>query len=231
MTAVCTYHTELAQVRLMQRYNQHIAGLFLSAIEPGHEKLLDFGAGSGTIATIVRPQTKNAELLCVEIDPSNLAALKQAGFRTASNLSFVEPESIDFVFSSNVLEHIEDDVGALKALYHCLKSGGRAAFYVPALPVLWSAMDDRVAHRRRYTRSSLEGVFRCAGFTIEGSSYRDSLGFFVTLLFKLIGNREGRLSPTALLIYDRLIFPLSQACDAVCSPFFGKNVLIYARKP
>jgi hypothetical protein len=39
------------------------------------------------------------------------------------------------------------------------------------------------------------------------------------------------LSPTALLIHDRLIFPLPQACDAVSSPFFGKNVLIYARKP
>src|SRR5262245_173745 len=231
MTESCAYHTELAQVQLMQRYNRHIAGLFLSAIESGHRKLLDFDAGIGTIATIIRAQTKNAELLCVEIDSSNLAALKQAGFRAVADVSVVETDSIDFVFSSNVLEHIEDDVGALKALYARLKPGGRAAFYVPALPVLWTAMDDRVEHRRRYTRSSLEGVFRCAGFTVEGSSYRDSLGFFVTLLFKLIGNREGRLSPTALLIYDRLIFPLSQACDAVCSPFFGKNALIYARKP
>src|SRR5262245_4804154 len=231
MTESCAYHTELAQVQLMQRYNRHIAGLFLSAIESGHCKLLDFGAGSGTIATIIRAQAKNAELLCVEIDSANLSALTQAGFRAVADVSVVEPDSIDFVFSSNVLEHIEDDLGALKALYTRLKPGGRAAFYVPALPVLWTAMDDRVEHRRRYTRSSLEGVFRGAGFIIERSSYRDSIGFFFTLLFKIFGRREGKLNPAALLIYDRFIFPLSQTCDVVCSPFFGKNVLIYARKP
>ena len=59
----------------------------------------------------------------------------------------------------------------LKKLYVCLKPGGRAVFWVPAFECLWTAMDDRVAHCRRYTRATLEAAFRNAGFHIERSFY------------------------------------------------------------
>jgi hypothetical protein len=88
-----------------------------------------------------------------------------------------------------------------------------------------------VEHRRRYTRRSLSEAFSRANFQVEQCFYQDSLGFFVTLGFKFIGNREGRLNGPLLLIYDRFVFPVSRLCDAICSRFFGKNVVIYARKP
>ena len=53
----------------------------------------------------------------------------------------------------------------------------------------------------------------------------------MTLLFKAIGNREGKLSNTALRIYDQLVFPASRLGDLICSRLLGKNVVIYARKP
>jgi len=225
-----TGHEELEQVRLIQRYNRHIADLFLAAVEPG-QALLDFGAGIGTISTLVRERARAANILCAEIDANNVAALKRVGFDVITDATKVPPNSVDLVYSSNVLEHIEDDVEALRNLYFCLKPGGRAVFWVPAFECLWSGMDDRVEHCRRYTRRTLEESFRKAGFDIEQSFYQDSLGFFLALLFKGIGNRQGKLNPALLMLYDKLVFPLSQLFDVFCSRLFGKNAVIYARKP
>lgn len=224
-----TGREELDQAHLLPRYNRHIAGLVLKAIAPG-QVLLDFGAGTGTIAALVREGAGAARLLCVEIDAANAADLKAAGFEVVADAAQAAPGSVDVVYSSNVLEHIEDDVAALKKLHACLKPGGRAVFWVPAFACLWTAMDDRVAHCRRYTRRSLEAAFLKAGFAVEKSFYQDSLGFFVTLLFKFIGSREGKVSGRALAVYDRVVFPLSRLCDLFCSRLFGKNAVIYARK-
>jgi len=92
-------------------------------------------------------------------------------------------------------------------------------------------MDDRVEHCRRYTRTTLEESFQKAGFQVEDSFYQDSLGFFFALLFKGIGNREGKLNTVLLIMYDKLVFPLSQLLDFLCARMFGKNAVIYARKP
>lgn len=223
-------HEELEQVRLMATYNRHIADLILAAIEPG-QAILDFGAGTGTISILVRERARPAKLLCVEIDQANIAALEREGFDVVSDVAQVPPGTIDVIYSSNVLEHIEDDVAALEELHRRLKPGGRAVFWVPAFEALWTAMDDRVEHRRRYTRRSLEQAFCRAGFQVEQCFYQDSVGFFVTLMFKFIGNQQGKLNSTLLLIYDRFVFPVSRLCDLACSRFFGKNVVIYARKP
>lgn len=224
-----TGREELAQAHLLPRYNRHIAGLVLKAVSPG-QVLLDFGAGTGTIAALVREGAEAARLLCLEIDAANAADLTAAGFEVVTGAAQVAPGSVDVVYSSNVLEHIPDDVAALGELHACLKPGGRAVFWVPAFTCLWTAMDDRVAHCRRYTRRSLEAAFVKAGFSVEKSFYQDSLGFFVTLLFKLAGSREGKVSARSLAIYDRVVFPVSRLCDLACSRLFGKNVVIYARK-
>ncbi|HEY7663285.1 MAG TPA: class I SAM-dependent methyltransferase [Xanthobacteraceae bacterium] len=222
-------HEELEQLLLMPGYNRHIADLCLAAISPG-QTLVDFGAGTGTISALVRERAKAAKIWCAEIDAANIAALEKQGFDVITDIAKLQPDTVDVIYSSNVLEHIEDDVAKLKQLRACLKPGGRAVFWVPAFQCLWTAMDDRVEHRRRYTRATLEDAFRRAGFDVERCFYQDSLGFFVALLFKTIGRRDGRLSNTPLRIYDRLVFPLSRLCDRVCSQIFGKNAVIYARK-
>ncbi len=225
-----TGREELEQLLLMPGYNRHIARLCLAAIVPG-QTLLDFGAGTGTISALVRDQARAAKILCIEIDPANAAALRSQGFDVIADATQAQLGTVDVIYSSNVLEHIEDDVAALRKLRACLKPGGRAVFWVPAFKCLWTMMDVRLKHHRRYTRRTLEDAFRQAGFDVEQCFYQDSLGFFVALLFKAIGSREGKLSNTPLKIYDKLVFPASRLCDFFCSRLFGKNVVIYARKP
>jgi hypothetical protein len=138
---------------------------------------------------------------------------------------------MDAAYTLNVLEHIPDDVAALRDLRRCLKPGARLFVYVPAFRVLFSSMDVRVGHLRRYRRRDLCLRLRSAGFAVERARYADCLGFFAALLYRLCGNREGQLNRDALRMYDRLAFPLSRGLDQVVGHVLGKNIWVSAYRP
>ena len=127
-----------------------------------------------------------------------------------------------------MLEHIEDDSGALSVLHDRLKPGGRIIIYVPAFGVLFSSMDRLVGHHRRYRRRELSEKLRATGFAIESAYYVDSLGFFSALAYRLIGKETGVISPGAVKIYDRFLFPLSRLLDRLVLGSFGKNLVVVA---
>lgn len=222
---VYTGKEELDNMALMVRYNQSIVTLIKSYII-NSQNILDFGAGIGTLAEYFDPK----KVICLEIDQTQQTILKRKGFSVISDLSYLEDNSVPFVYSSNVLEHIEDDYKVIQDIYKKVSLEGRVIFYVPAFPLLYSSMDKRVGHFRRYTKTRLQDVFRQAGFSIEHVFYRDFLGFFVTFLFKIIGSREGKTSRKSLLFYDRILFPFSHFLDNFFSPFLGKNIVIVAKK-
>ena len=112
-----------------------------------------------------------------------------------------------------------------------LAPGGRLFIYVPAFPVLFTSMDAKVGHVRRYTRATLHASLTNAGFAIRTLRYADSLGFPATLAFKLFDNGRGDVNRAMLRFYDRLAFPLSRALDALTHRWFGKNLLALAVKP
>jgi SAM-dependent methyltransferase len=87
--------------------------------------------------------------------------------------------SFDLVLALDVLEHIEDDVAALKDALRLLRKGGLLLVTVPALPMLWGGQDVVSHHQRRYTRRSLATLFNNAGI----SGYE--INYFNTLLFPL----------------------------------------------
>ena len=62
-------------------------------------------------------------------------------------------------------------------------------------------------------------------------AYTDFAGFFVTLLYKLIGSRQGDIFPKSLKFYDKFIFPLSLFLDKITQgKILGKNVWIMVKK-
>lgn len=83
----------------------------------------------------------------------------------------------------NVLEHIEDDVTALKNAFELLKPGGSLVIEVPAGPYLYDNYDAELHHFRRYTALELQAKLESAGFTIIRKSH---LGFFLFPAFAVI---------------------------------------------
>ena len=66
-----------------------------------------------------------------------------------------EAGSFDLITLLDVLEHIDDDRGALRELRRVARPGGLLLVTVPAYPQLWSSHDELNRHCRRYTRGEL----------------------------------------------------------------------------
>ncbi len=77
------------------------------------------------------------------------------------------PGGFDTVVCLNVVEHVDDDVGALANLRRVLAPGGRAVVLVPRGPGLFGTLDEVLGHHRRYTESSLRRVALDAGFEVK----------------------------------------------------------------
>ena len=83
----------------------------------------------------------------------------------------------------NVLEHIENDVQALKKAFNLLKPGGVLIIEVPASPGLYGAYDRQLRHFRRYSAPELYGKLASAGFTVRRKSH---LGFILFPAFAAV---------------------------------------------
>lgn len=218
----------LEVMREAENYNRYLLGL-ITRYAAEATRAIDFGAGSGTFA--VPCAAAGLAVTAVEPDDRLRALLTSAGLAAVADVGELGDAEFPYAYTLNVLEHIPADVDALRRLRAKLAPGGRLFVYVPAFPVLFTSMDAKVRHVRRYTRTTLRAALEAAGFEIETLRYADSLGFAATLVFKAFDNGRGDVNRRMLRLYDRAALPVSLALDALTHRWFGKNVLAVARKP
>jgi len=166
---------------------------------------------------------------CIEPDLFQRERLIEAGFEVLPDIDSLADESQPFVFSLNVLEHIENDQRVVEQIYQKLAPGGVLLLYVPAFQCLWSSLDDKVCHYRRYTKKTLRKLVR-PKFSIEKLQYADSLGFIAALTFRLLGKDSTSLTAESIGWYDKWVFPLSRILDILFDRFVGKNVFVICKK-
>ena len=217
----------LEAMKEAQNYNRFLLDLVRRNLVG--DDILDFGAGAGTFALPF--SATGAAVICVEPDPNLRNMLSAAGLAVYTDLQGIPASSVDCVYSLNVLEHIEDDGAALAALYDRIRPGGKIIIYVPAFNLLFSEMDRLVGHYRRYRRKELVARMQSAGFHVATARYIDSIGFFLALVYRGIGNKTGVISSGSVKIYDRFLFPLSRIFDRIVLGSFGKNLLVVGTRP
>jgi len=201
----------------------------LVAWSHGAPRLLDFGAGNGRFSRALHEQ--HLSVRAIEPDPELRERIRSYGIPSHASLDALGELRFDGIYSINVLEHIQDDRAILSAMHEHLEPGGRLLLYVPAFQVLFSANDERVGHVRRYRRPDLIDSLRATGFRIEDASYVDSIGFVAALWYRWFGDREGRLDPRSVRLYDSVVFPVSRRFDAALRGSVGKNLLVRATRP
>ena len=207
-------------------YNDYLTHLIRESTES--EDLIDFGAGIGTFSKRLR--TAGYRVQCIEPDPVQRQRLEEQGFDTLDNITSVPDDSASFVFSLNVFEHIEHDTIAIREVHRKLKHGGTLLIYVPAFECLWTSLDEKLRHYRRYTKTTLRHLVEQEGFAIEQVRYADCLGFIATLVFRLLNRSAPTLTAAAISFYDRWVFAPSRVLDRVFGRWFGKNVWVLCRK-
>ena len=211
------------------KYNAFLRSLIRQHAR-GATDVVDFGSGIGTFSDSLDLDV--SRITCIETEPTSLAVLEQKGFRTATSLSELEDNSVSYLFSLNVLEHIDDDAAIAREMLRVLKPGGSLFIYVPAFQVLYTSMDEHVGHVRRYRRPGLVSLFDNAGFDTHYSAYTDALGFFATLAYRMLDDGKPKpLNTGAIKLHDRFIFPISRLLSVPCSKLFGKNVMLAGTKP
>jgi SAM-dependent methyltransferase len=87
-----------------------------------------------------------------------------------------ERHALDTVIALNVIEHIAEDVEAIRSMAAMLAPGGRVIILVPALPWLYGSLDQHLGHVRRYTRRTLAERMCQAGLSVEHTSYFNLVG-------------------------------------------------------
>jgi SAM-dependent methyltransferase len=218
----------LEVMEVATNYRRFLTDLVASASDPGDgQRLLDFGVGVGTHAEALR--ALGYDVSCIETDDELRDRLRSRGFRAVKSVAELGDERFDLVYSFNVLEHIADDLGALRDLRSVSAPGGTLVLYVPAFQLLYTAMDRKIGHLRRYRRRQLVSAVEGAGYHVSRCRYADSLGFFASLAYRAAGNRDGDLNEAAVAAYDRYAFPLSRGLDRGVGRWFGKNLVLVGR--
>lgn len=211
----------------IHNYNGHLVNLVASRVRLG-ERIVDFGAGIGTFAEKLR--VKGYVVECVELDEKLSAQLTVAGFSTRTDLSTYPDDSIPVIYTFNVLEHIEDDEAVVSQLWRKLKPGGQLIVYVPANRYLWTSLDDKVRHFRRYSREEMCRKLVAAGFRDPEVHYADILGVPAALAYRLMDPGDGRIDAAKARFYDRWLFPASRRLDPLFKYITGKNIVAVANK-
>ena len=171
-----------------------LAALIRRCAMPGPAaEILEIGCGTG----------HNLEMLAhfgavsaLEVDPAARAvAEKRLGKPVLSaplpQLNGVQRHHFDLIGSFDVIEHIEDDAGAVNAIAECLKPGGKFVATVPAHQWMWSAHDEVNHHKRRYSKGGLKRLFEQSPLKLEAIGYFNSLLFPVAVAKRLASRVSG----------------------------------------
>jgi SAM-dependent methyltransferase len=149
--------------------------------------ILDVGCGTGGNLTLLR-RFGRAFGLDPEPRALSLCQQRESGLLvqgSATDLPFAN-DSMDIITALDVLEHLDDDVGALAEMRRVLRPGGSLLVTVPAYPWLWSEHDEALHHKRRYVARELRNKIEGAGLYVIELSHAISAVLPAVAAFRFV---------------------------------------------
>jgi len=177
-----------ARREILADYLTRLGGL------PKDARILEIGCGTGHNLPML---ARFGQIEAIEIDPAARRIASErlgrpVGDAPLPELPGVARGAFDLIAVLDVIEHIADDVAALKAMAECLTPGGKILIAVPAHQWMWSAHDVVNHHHRRYSKATLARAIAAAGLTHNGLRWFNSLLFPLAAASRIAGRLTGK---------------------------------------
>jgi len=161
----------LGRLNRAPRFTQWMADVIRPFIG---ERVLEIGAGTGNLTLQLIPRKL---YYASDINPHYLTFLQnlivdhpylRVGYTDGEKRdSYPLEEKFDTVICLNVVEHLQNDFGAMQNIFDALEENGRAIVLVPCGPRLYGTLDKVLGHFRRYTKPQFTELATKAGFHLE----------------------------------------------------------------
>ncbi|PCI98990.1 MAG: methyltransferase type 12 [Flavobacteriales bacterium] len=201
-------------------------------------KILEIGSGIGNISRYFLENKRNITLSDIRDEYCNkLRANFNEHNPEVVNVNIADADfdtkyshligQFDTVFSLNVVEHIEDDLLAIKNIKKLLRKGGIIITLVPAWNTLYNEFDKSLEHYRRYNASSLNTLLKNE-YEIVHTQYFNLMGIFGWILTGSIMKKK-TIPKGQMGLYNKLV-PIFKIIDKIVFHKIGLSVISIGRK-
>jgi|YNPNPStandDraft_1061719.scaffolds.fasta_scaffold01619_14 SAM-dependent methyltransferase len=226
---------ELEQQQRLAKADAYLYWLFENLAPYIGRRVLDVGCAIGNITQFFLDRER---VVGIDVAPEMVAESRRR-FAGRENMRFevyditdpavlaLREERLDTVVCVHVLEHVADDVTALRHMRALLPVGGRLILLVPVVKWVWGVLDEATGHQRRYTWRELERLLQDMGFAVEDHWYVNFLAIFGWFFTGRILKRK--IIPMGQYdLYNRLT-PLLARLETKVRPPIGLSVACVAR--
>lgn len=205
------------------------------------DRIIDIGAGLGNFL----PYLLNKELIItidvLDIFIDNLrrqygshanVRIFKCDIQDDNIIQIAHPYNIDTVICNNVLEHVRDDLIALKNINAILNNKGNLILVLPAFQLLYSRWDKAIGHFRRYNYKDIKDKLNEANFDIQANFYMNIMGFFGWFLNgKILRNTptKSSLVERQAVFFDRYLVNPLRRLESIFHPWFGQSLIVIAK--
>jgi hypothetical protein len=136
---------------------------------------------------------------------------------------------LDTVYCVNVLEHIEDDVAALKMFRDVIVPGGHVLIYVPAVQAAYGPLDAELGHHRRYSKRTLATAFGAAGLELIRLKYANPIGL-IGWMYNSHVTKARHHSVEQVRLFERFVAPWALPLERLIPPPIGSSLMAVGRR-
>lgn len=203
--------------------------------------ILEIGSGIGNISTLLLANNNSVTLSDLRncyCDTLRNKFKSEPNLKSIIRIDLSEPDfdkkyshlldSFDTIVALNVIEHIENDGGAIENCKKLLRSDGQIVIQVPAFQWLYNSLDKGLGHYKRYTQRTLNNLVSTHKMKLQASRYFNFAGipgwwFSGSLLKRKIIPRN------QTVLFDKLV-PLFRFADVLTLNRIGLSVITVAKK-
>ncbi|MBI4355024.1 MAG: class I SAM-dependent methyltransferase [Candidatus Omnitrophica bacterium] len=217
-----------------------LASVIRTLVVPTESPVLDIGTSTGSNLRLLQ-DLGYRNVVGVDTSDTAIRYCTDKGFGSVRHgdmrqLPF-ERGRFQLILATDVLEHIDDDLGALAELTRVLAPGGTAIVTVPAFPCLWGLQDDVAHHKRRYRMKPFAARLRAAGLSCREQFHFNYLLFGpiwlarrLIRLFRISVMSENQINARWLNRFLTTIFTFDVWSARWLRPPFGVSILAVAHK-